>query len=123
MNRIETINNTIKKNDEIYNKIQSIYNAKTNEDTADDHRMMRDSKQHSNHNIALEREKVFIQNNIKYELGNHVIVITHPITQTKIRRSLIKNKTYYKNIWRDNITIPLIIAWYNAQTDIIDELY
>ena len=72
--------------------------------------------------ISLKNELLFIENNIIYEINNNVITIKHKITNTKLRRSLVNNKTFYKSEWKNNISINLIISWYNSDYDILDDL-
>jgi len=93
------------------------------DDNGDIYRSIRDVKLFSKHILSLKNECIFIQNDISYELGNNVVVIEHPITKTKIKRSMVKNKTFYKGKWRENITQKLLIKWYHSNYDIIDELY
>ena len=59
---------------------------------------MRYSKQDSNHKMSLTQELTFIENDINYILGNNIITIEHPLTHTKLKRSLVNNKTFYKNM-------------------------
>ena len=92
------------------------------DDDADIMRSMRYDKQDSNHKESLLNEMKFIENDIIYELMNNVILIEHPLTHTKIRKSLVSKKTFYKGVWRTDITINLLIKWYKSNYDIIDEL-
>jgi uncharacterized protein YkuJ len=112
-------------------KLEKISNSRTTvrsnidsdrDDTADDLRSMRYEKQDKNYKTSLLQEEIFIVNDINYLLGNNVISIEHPVTHTKVRRSLVNNKTFYKGIWRQDITINLLINWYKSNYDIIDEL-
>ena len=64
----------------------------------------------------------FIENDINYILGNNIITIEHPLTHTKLKRSLVNNKTSYKGKWRNDISVKLIINWYNSNYDMLDEL-
>jgi hypothetical protein len=91
-------------------------------DDADTFRSMRYSKQDSNHKMSLTQELTFIENDINYILGNNIITIEHPLTHTKLKRSLVNNKTFYKGKWRTDISIKLIINWYNSYYDMLDEL-
>jgi hypothetical protein len=91
-------------------------------DDADTFRSMRYSKQDSNHKMSLTQELTFIENDINYILGNNIVTIEHPLTHTKLKRSLVNNKTFYKGKWRTDISIKLIINWYNSYYDILDEL-
>jgi uncharacterized protein YkuJ len=92
------------------------------DDDADTFRSMRYSKQDSNHKMSLRQELTFIENDINYTLGNNVIVIEHPFTHTKLKRSLVNNKTFYKGKWRTDISIKLIFSWYSSNQDLLDEL-
>jgi hypothetical protein len=91
-------------------------------DDADTFRSMRYSKQDSNHKMSLTQELTFIENDINYILGNNTITIEHPLTHTKLKRSLVNNKTSYKGKWRNDISVKLIINWYNSNYDMLDEL-
>ena len=93
------------------------------DDNGDIYRSMRDDERISKYIFSLENESIFIQNDISYEMGNNVALIEHPITTTKIKRSMVKNKTFYKGKWRENITQNLLIKWYKSEYDILDELY
>ena len=84
---------------------------------------MRYDKQDKNHKNSLIAQLIFIENDIKYDLGNNVALIEHPLTKTKIKRSMVANKTFYKGIWRNNISQNLLIKWYKSNYDILDELY
>ncbi len=92
------------------------------DDTADILRSMRYEKQDRNYKKSLLQEHIFIENDINYLLVNNVISVEHPITHTKVRRSLVSNKTFYKGIWRKDISTKLLISWYKSNYDIIDEL-
>jgi len=83
----------------------------------------RSDKKYVNHKMSLINELIFIENDITYELKNNVIIIEHPLTHTKIKRSIVNNKTFYKGKWRTNISAKLIISWYNSNYDLFDELY
>ena len=65
---------------------------------------------------------LFIENDVNYILGNNVIFIEHPFTHTKLKRSLVNNKTFYKGKWRTDISIKLIFTWYSSNQDLLDEL-
>jgi len=91
-------------------------------DDADTFRSMRYSKQDSNHKMSLTQELIFIENDVNYTLGNNIITIEHPLTHTKLKRSLVNNKTYYKGKWRTDISVKLIINWYSSNYDLLDEL-
>jgi competence CoiA-like predicted nuclease len=91
-------------------------------DDADIYRLMRYTKQDNNRVMSLTQELTFIENDIPYILGNNVITITHSKTQTQLKRSLVNNKTLYKGTWRNDISVKLIINWYNSHNDILDEL-
>ncbi len=83
---------------------------------------MRYSKQDSNYKASLINELTFIENDINYVLGNNIITIEHPLTHTKLKRSLVNNKTFYKGKWKTDISIKWIINWYNSYYNMIDEL-
>jgi hypothetical protein len=72
--------------------------------------------------MSLTQELIFVENDINYILGNNIIVIEHPVTHTKLKRSLVNNKTFYKGKWRINISVKLIISWYSSNYDLLDEL-
>jgi len=91
-------------------------------DDADTFRSMRYSKQDSNHKMSLTQELIFIENDVNYTLGNNIITIEHPLTHTKLKRSLVNNKTFYKGKWRTDISVKLIISWYSSNYDLLDEL-
>ena len=91
------------------------------DDDADVMRAMRYTKQDRNYIKSLNQELLFVENDIVYTLKNNVISIDHTITRTKIRRSLVNNKTFYKGKWRTDVSIKLIINWYNSNYDLIDE--
>ena len=91
-------------------------------DDADIYRSMRYTKQYNNRVMSLTQELTFIENDIPYILGNNVITITHSKTQTQLKRSLVSNKTLYKGTWRNDISVKLIINWYNSYNDILDIL-
>lgn len=114
---------------EIKNNIDAVSNEyKENvknldiDDDADTLRSMRYSKQSYKNKFALSQELIFVENDVKYKLYNNVIEIQHPLTETKLKRSLVNNKTYYKGKWRNDVSIKLIIAWYSSKNDILDEL-
>jgi len=92
------------------------------DDDADAFRSMRYSKQDSNHKMSLTQELTFIENDINYILGNNIITIEHPFTHTNLKRSLVNNKTFYKEKWRNDISIKLIINWYSSNYDLLDEI-
>jgi hypothetical protein len=74
-------------------------------------------------NSAFQIQEMLINRDIDYTLGNNLVYIQHPIFDTKITRSLVKNKTYYNKKWRENIPMSLIISWYhNTDSDLLDEL-
>jgi len=83
-------------------------------DDADAYRLMRYSKQDSNYKHSSLCQKAFIENNIKFTLGNHVATLEHPLTKTKIRQSLVHKKTYYNGKWTDKIPFDLLIAWFRS---------
>ncbi len=101
-------------------RIKSINNS--DYDTADIHRSMRYANQDRNYKLSLTNELILIENDINYILGNNVVLIEHPITKIKIKRSLVNNKTFYKGKWRTNININLLIKWYKSDYDIIDNI-
>ena len=110
----------------IKKEIINLGNRRNNIDSDDDAdimRAMRYDKQDINHKKSLTTELIFIENDIKYDLGNNVAVIEHPVTKTKIKQSMIKQKTFYKGKWRENISKNLLIKWYNSMNDILDQLY
>ena len=92
------------------------------DDDADILRMMRYDKQEQNYKKSLTQELVFIEHDIHYVLGNNIITVEHPVTRTKLKRSLVNNKTFYEGKWRTYISIKLIIDWYHSKYDLIDEL-
>jgi uncharacterized protein YkuJ len=92
------------------------------DDDADILRMMRYDKQEQNYKKSLTQELVFIEHDIHYVLGNNIITVEHPVTSTKLKRSLVNNKTFYKGKWRTDVSIKLIIDWYHSNYDLIDEL-
>jgi hypothetical protein len=86
---------------------------------------MRYSKQDSNYKMSLTQELIFIENDVNYTnafFENNIIVIEHPFTHTKLKRSLVNNKTFYKGKWRTDIPIKLIFSWYSSNYDLLDEL-
>jgi len=91
-------------------------------DDADTFRSLRYSKQDSNRKMSLTQELIFVENDINYTLGNNIVVIEHPVTHTKLKRSLVNNKTFYKGKWRTDFSIKLIISWYSSNYDLLDEL-
>lgn len=93
-----------------------------NDNDADIFRSMRYSNQDSNYKASLINELTFIENDINYVLGNNIITIEHPLTHTKLKRSLVNNKTFYKGKWKTDISIKWIINWYNSYYNMIDEL-
>lgn len=104
-----------------------IYNTNNEDDgeimNADTLRLMRYQEQGRKSRMAINNEKIFIINDIKYTLDNNVISIIHPVTNTKIRRSLVNNKTFYKGEWRKDITLNLLIEWYESSSnDILDKI-
>jgi competence CoiA-like predicted nuclease len=117
--KIKTIKNDIINID---NKRQQLKKDIDIDDDADILRSMRYDKQINNYKMSLTQELIFIKNDINYTLGNNVIVIEHPLTHTKLRRSLVNNKTYYKGKWRTDISVKLIINWYNSNNDFLDKL-
>ena len=117
--KIKTIKNNIIKVD---NRKQQWEKEIDNDDDADAFRSMRYSKQDSNHKMSLTQELIFIENDVNYTLGNNVIVIEHQLTHTKVKRSLVNNKTFYKGKWRTDISVKLIINWYSSNYDLLDEL-
>jgi len=117
--KIRTIKNEI--NNIANSRIKRVNNI-TSDDDADAMRLMRYNKQDNNYTLSLTNELIFIENNITYVLGNNIVVIEHPLTHTILRRSLVKNNTFYKGKWRTNISIKLIMQWYISTYDIIDDL-
>ena len=115
--KINTIQNYIIN---IKSKDTTINNENNNDDTADTLRSMRYAKQDRNTRMSLTNELIFINNDINYTSLNNVIVIEHPFTHTKLKRSLVNNKTFYKGKWQTNISIKLIINWYYSNYDILD---
>jgi hypothetical protein len=83
------------------------------DDTADDLRAMRYSNQDHNDRKSSHQQSILINYDIKYTLGNNVVTIIHPIFKTKIRRSLVNNKTFYNGQWRTDIPISKINIWYH----------
>ena len=65
---------------------------------------------YTNHKMSLTNELTFVENDITYTMGNHIIIIEHPLTHTKIKRSIVNNKTFYQGKWRTNISVKLIIS-------------
>jgi competence CoiA-like predicted nuclease/uncharacterized protein YkuJ len=116
--RINTIKHNIIEVDNRKQQWQNEMNARDNDADA-----FRSDDKYTNHKIALTNELTFVENDITYTLGNHVIIIEHPLTHTKIKRSIVNNKTFYQGKWRTNISIKLIISWYNSNYDLFDELY
>ena len=90
------------------------------DDDADTYRFMRYHKQDANHKKSILIEIELVTNDIEYTLGNHVVTIKHPITNTTVRRSLIKTKTCYKNTWYNKISLSLIMKWYKSTS--IDDI-
>jgi hypothetical protein len=113
--------NTIK-NKIIYLNDRPFWQNKINsEDDSDVLRSMRYLKQDRNQELSLRQEFEFIENDIDYtEFGCNVILIEHPVFHTKLKRSLVHNKTFYKGKWRNDISLKLIITWYNAIYDLLD---
>jgi hypothetical protein len=97
-------------------------NKNDGDDDADVLRMMRYAKQEQNYKKSLTQELGFIEHDIHYVLGNNIITVEHPVTSTKLKRSLVNNKTFYKGKWRTDVSIKLIIDWYHSNYDLIDEL-
>ena len=117
--KIKTIKNNINNVD---NRKQEWKKEIDTDDDADTFRSMRYSKQDSNYKMSLRQELLFIENDVNYILGNNVIFIEHPFTHTKLKRSLVNNKTFYKGKWRTDISIKLIFTWYSSNQDLLDEL-
>jgi len=78
-------------------------------------RSMRYLNQDANYNASLIEQKILIENDIDFTLGNNVVAIEHPITHVKIRRSLVNDKTYHKGSWRTDVTLDHIIKWYKSE--------
>lgn len=94
------------------------------DDDAETMRYMRFQKQDTNYKYSLKNQLLFIENDILYTLGNNVVTIEHPVTKTKIRRSIVTNKTFYKGKWIDRLQFNLLLNWYNSiNNDIIDSLF
>ena len=93
---------------------------------AEVYRSLRWSRQQSNEIKALEVEIMLIKNDVDYVIKNHVAYIENPRTGVKIRRSLIKNQTFYKGKWTPNehkIPLKCICAWYHSTYDLLDIYY
>ena len=93
------------------------------DDDADTFRSMRYHKQDRNDEKVFEMKKILIEHGITFKLGNNVVDIKHPKFDTKICRSLVKNKTRFNGKWIDNISIELIIDWYQeTKYDLLEKL-
>jgi len=117
--RMKTIKNDIIK---INNRKQQWEKEIDINDDADTFRSIRYSKQDNNHKMSLTQELIFVENDVNYTLGNNIIMIEHPLTHTKLKRSLVNNKTFYKGKWRTDISVKIIISWYISNYDLLDEL-
>lgn len=104
----------------VKNKINQIrirefkHDSEPDGNDAEVYRSLRWSRQQSNEIKALEIEIWMIKNDIDYVIKNHVAYIEHPLTCEKIRRSLIKNKTFYKGKWIPHIPLKCICNWYHS---------
>jgi hypothetical protein len=105
----------------IKDQLENIGTNRNNEDYSDDnsgdHRYMRHSKQDQNYKKSLTNELLMINNDIEYIVVNNVITIEHPKTKTKIRRSLVSDKTFHKGKWFEKIFINSICKWYHSEND------
>ena len=86
----------------------------SSDDDADVYRSMRYSKQCQNHEESLLSQLSLIENDIEFVLGNNVVSMEHPFTKTKIRRSLVNGKTFYKGKWTNKITFEMMLAWFRC---------
>lgn len=96
---------------------QDCKNKIDNDDDADMYRNIRYKKQEDKYKRSLKHEIKFIENDVEYIIENNIASIRHKITNTKIRKSLVNNKTYFNGKWRDYISIELIISWYHSNSD------
>jgi hypothetical protein len=89
------------------------------EDDADTFRSMRYGGQHANHKKAILQQIKLVENDIPYILGNNTVTITHPLTKTTLKRSLVTDKTFIGGKWK---TYPFqyIITWYKTNPRIIE---
>lgn len=62
------------------------------------------------------------KHNITSQVSNNILTLIHPITNTKIRKSLRQDKTQYKGEWRTNITMIMIIKWYKSNSESSDDI-
>lgn len=115
--RINTIKHNIIEVDNRKQQWENEMNARDNDADA-----CRSGNKYTNHKMSLTNELTFVENDITYTMGNHIIIIEHPLTHTKIKRSIVNNKTFYQGKWRTNISVKLIILWYNSNYDLFDEL-
>lgn len=92
------------------------------DDDADVMRSMRYEKQGRKHILSLCNELELVENDIEYKLGNNVVEIEQPVTHTKVRNSLVNNKTFYKGKWKSGIPLNMLILWYHSDNDILDSL-
>jgi hypothetical protein len=113
--KIKDIKNMIKN---IENQDKKWKNNIDSDDVADTYRSMRYANQYNKYKKSLEIELEFIEADVDYiENNNNIISIVHKKTNTKIRRSLVNNKTYFNKKWRTNISTRLIIKWYYSESD------
>ena len=105
-----TINNIDKEKHHVKNKTKN-----DDHDDADVYRMMRYEKQEDKFKESLKNELIFIENDVEYIKGNNIITVTHQLTNIKIRRSLVNNKTYINGKWQSNLYINAILNWYYSK--------
>lgn len=83
------------------------------DDDADTLRSMRYSKQDDNEKKAILSQITLLENNIEFTLGNNIVSLEHPLTNVRIRHSLVNRKTYYKGKWT-NVSLAMIITWFRC---------
>jgi hypothetical protein len=88
------------------------------DDTSGDYHLMRYMKQQHNINKSISILTYLDDECVKYVKGNHVITITHPVSNVLIRRSTINSKTFIKGKWMF-IDLVDIVDWYKSIEGII----
>lgn len=103
---------------------RSLYTPKYDiDDDADMYRFARHQIQDEKRKRAVKNMIILEENDIAYTENNHVATIINPVNDQTLRFSLVKEKTFYNGKWVDNISLRLIIKWYNIDPSIIDEIH
>jgi hypothetical protein len=71
---------------------------------------------YSNAKQCLLSQIRLIENDISFTLANNIYSLEHPLTGTKVKHSLVKEKTFYNGKWHNNIRLPMLVNWFRCST-------